>query len=145
MTEEKPKEFGKRAPPVVLHKPRPTGSGGRPLASDKPKHVAEPLEKPPAGQKRSLAVLLIMIGALPIGAVVTIDWIDRKLNCEPDPANPEEQICKHSSGSTYRRSSGWHWSSGFGGSSGSHWSSGGSTHGVSFGGFGHSGGFSGGG
>ena len=54
---------------------------------------------------------------------------------EPDPNNPEQQICKHSNGSTSHSSRGWHWSS----------SSSGSTHGVSFGGFGHSSGFFGGG
>jgi hypothetical protein len=144
MTEETPKEFGKRAPPVVLRKPQSSGAGERPpLTPEKRKRIAEPLKKPPR-QKRSLAVSLAVMGALSLGAYETYDWINRKLNCEPDPANPGEQICKNRSGSTYRRSSNWHSSSGSGGSSSSH-SSGGSTHGVSFGGFGHSGGFSGGG
>jgi hypothetical protein len=110
------KEFGKRGPPVVLHKPKPPGA-------------------PPAeGRKRSLAVSLAVMGALSLGAYETFDWIDRKLNCEPDPANPEELICKHRSGTTYRRyrSSGWRWSS---------HSSSSSSHGFLFGGFGHAGGF----
>ncbi len=118
MTDEKPKDFGKRSPPpVVIQKPRQPGE----IIS---------------GQKRSLAVSLALMGAVTLGAYETFDWIDRKLNCEPDPANPEELICKHSSShggssSSYRRSSSaWHW-----GAAGA-----GSTHGVSFGGFGHSGG-----
>lgn len=118
MTDDKPKSFGKRGPqPVVVHKPRQPGDI---LLS---------------GQKRSLAVSLALMGALTLGAYETVDWIDRKLNCEPDPAKPDELICKHGGGhggssSSYRRSSsGWRWG---GGSS--------STHGVSFGGFGHSGG-----
>lgn len=124
MTEEKPKEFGKRGPPpVVIHKPRAPG------------------EIHFSGQKRSLAVSLALMGALTLGAYETFDWIDRKLNCEPDPANPDELICKHHSSSggssSYRRSSsGWHWG-GVGAA--------GSSHGASFGGFGHSGGFFGGG
>jgi hypothetical protein len=115
MTEETPKNFGKRGPPpVVVHKPKAPG------------------ETAFSGQKRSLAISLALMGALSLGTYEAIDWLDRKLNCEPDPANPEELICKHSGGgSTYRRSSGsWHWGGGSG-----------STHGVSFGGFGHSGGF----
>jgi hypothetical protein len=123
MTEEKPKEFGKRGPPpVVIHKPKAPG------------------EILFSGQKRSLAVSLALMGALTLGAYETFDWIDRKLNCEPDPANPDELICKHhssSGGSSYRRSSSaWHWG-GVGAA--------GSSHGASFGGFGHSGGFFGGG
>jgi uncharacterized membrane protein YgcG len=84
-------------------------------------------------RKRSLAVSLALTGALALGAYEAVDWIDRKLNCEPDPANPEELICKHRNGSSYHRSysSGSHSSSGSGSSS---------THGVSYGGFGHSGG-----
>lgn len=117
MTEEgKPKTFGKRAPPpVVTHRPKP------------------PHEPFISGQKRSLAISLALMGALSLGAYEVIDWLDRKLNCDPDPANPEELICRHSSsGSSYRRSSsgGWHWGGGSG-----------STHGVLFGGFGHAGGF----
>lgn len=115
MTDEKPEEFGKSAPPpVVMHKPRPLG------------------EQPATGQKRSLAISLVAMGALSLGAYEAIDWLDKKLNCEPDPANPDELICKHhSSSSSYRRSrGGWHWGGGSG-----------STHGLSFGGFGHSGGF----
>lgn len=118
MGEEKEKKFGKRggAPPVVTHKPRIPG------------------DKPPAlKQKRSLVVSLVAMGALSIGAYSGIEWLDKKLNCEPDPNNPEELICKHRSGSTYRRSRGSGWSF----SSGSHSSS---SHGFSFGGFGHSGG-----
>jgi hypothetical protein len=130
MTQEKPKEFGKRGPPpVVVHKPKPPGAVSV------------------SGQKRSLAVSLAIMGALSLGVYETFQWVDRKLNCEPDPAKPEELICKHRSGSTYRRSSGSHWSSGSSGG-GSHWfgsSSSSSTHGVSFGGFGHSGGSFGGG
>ncbi|WP_424362047.1 hypothetical protein [Methylocystis parvus] len=123
MTEEKPKDFGKRGPPpVVIHKPKAPG------------------EILFSGQKRSLAVSLALMGALTLGAYETFDWIDRKLNCEPDPANPDELICKHhssSGGSSYRRSSSaWHWG-GVGAA--------GSSHGASFGGFGHSGGFFGGG
>ncbi|QGM98627.1 hypothetical protein [Methylocystis parvus] len=122
MADEKPNSFGKRGPPpVVVHKPKPPGE----IIS---------------GQKRSLAVSLALMGAVTLGAYETFDWIDRKLNCEPDPAKPDELICKHSgshggSSSSYRRSgSAWHWGGGSG-----------STHGVSFGGFGHSGGFFGGG
>jgi hypothetical protein len=75
-----------------------------------------------------------------LGAYEVFDWIDRKLNCEADPANPDELICKdHSSGSSYRRSSS-HWRS-----SSSHDSSSSSAHGVSYGGFGHYGFHSGGG
>lgn len=124
MTEEKPKEFGKRGPPpVVIHKPKSPG------------------EIVFSRQKRSLAVSLALMGAVALGAYETFDWIDRKLNCEPDPAKPDELICKHSSShggssSTYRRSSSaWHLGVGAAGSS----------HGASFGGFGHSGGFFGGG
>ncbi|WP_036282200.1 hypothetical protein [Methylocystis sp. ATCC 49242] len=112
---EKGKEFGKRgpAPPVVTHRAKASAGGG------------------PSSQKRSLAVSLAIMGALSLGVYETIDWLDRKLNCEPDPANPDELICKHRSGSTYHRSSsGWHWAAG-----------GSSSHGASFGGFGHSGGF----
>lgn len=121
MTQEKNKAFSKRGPPpLVIHKPKAPG------------------EIVFSGQKRSLAVSLALMGALTLGAYEAFDWIDRKLNCEPDPANPDELICKHhssSGGSSYRRSSsGWHWGAGAG-----------STHGVSFGGFGHSGGFFGGG
>ncbi len=125
MSEEKAKDFGKRGPPpVVVHKPKAPG------------------ETVFSGQKRSLAVSLALMGAVALGAYETFDWIDRKLNCEPDPANPEELICKHGgssggSSSTYRRSSSaWHLG-GVGAAS--------STHGASFGGFGHSGGFFGGG
>jgi hypothetical protein len=121
MADEKQKDFGKRAPlPVVVHKPKASGA----------KAAAAPLF---SGQKRSLAVSLALMGALALGAYEAIDWIDKKLNCEPDPANPEELICKHRNGSSYHRSysSGWHSSSGSGSSS---------THGVSYGGFGHSGG-----
>jgi hypothetical protein len=142
MTEEKPKDFGRRAPPVVLQKPK------SPVENERPAPEAERLKPAPAAQKRSLAVSLALMGALSLGAYETFDWIDKKLNCKPDPANPEEQICKHSNGSTYRRSSGSRWSSGSSSGSGSHWfgsSGSSSTHGVSFGGFGHSGGFSGGG
>ena len=123
MTEENRKDFGKRAPlPVVIHKPATLGSA--PLG--------------PATQKRSLAISLAVMGALSLGTYEAIDWLDRKLNCEPDPAKPDELICKHHSGSSYRRSSNWRWSSGSGSGGGWHWSSGGgSTHGVSFGGFGH--------
>lgn len=118
MGDENEKKFGKRgaAPPVVTHRPKIPG------------------EKPPArNQKRSLVVPLIALGALSLGTSIIIDWLDRKLNCAPDPNNPGELICKHRSGSTYRRSrsSRWHFSSG------SHTSS---SHGFSFGGFGHSGG-----
>lgn len=112
------KDFGKRGPkPVVLYKPKDKSVAG--LATNR---------------KRSLAVSLAVVGGLSLAAYETVDWIDRKLNCEPDPANPDELICKRHSGggsSSYRRSSGWHWSGG-GGSS--------SSHGLSFGGFGHSGG-----
>jgi hypothetical protein len=111
------KNFGKRghAPPVVTHRPRPPGAA--PSAF---------------GQKRSLAISLAIMGALSLGTYVAIDWLDKKLNCEPDPANPDELICKHhSSGTSYRRSrSSWRSSGGSG-----------STHGLLFGGFGHSGGF----
>lgn len=126
MTEKKPKEPGKRPPrPVVTHKPAARGANAG------------------LGQKRSLAVTLVIMGAVSLGAYEAFDWIDRKLNCEPDPANPEELICKHRSGSSYRRSSS-SWSSSHGSSYSSHSSY--STHGLSFGGFGHSGsGHSGGG
>lgn len=89
-----------------------------------------------AGQKRTLAVSLALMGALALGTYELADWLDKKMNCEPDPNKPDELICKNrSSGSSYHRSSGsgWHWSSG--GSSSS------SSHGFSFGGFGHSSGF----
>lgn len=118
MGEEKEKKFGKRggAPPVVTHRPKIPGEA--PLARK---------------QKRSLVVSLVAMGALSIGAYSGIEWLDKKLNCEPDPNNPEELICKHRSGSTYRRSRGGGWI--FAASSHSS-----SSHGVSFGGFGHSGG-----
>jgi hypothetical protein len=114
MAGEKP-EFGKRRPrPVITH--RPKGDGANPVAA----------------QKRSLAITLCVTGALALGTYEAVDWLDRKLNCEPDPNNPEELVCKHSSGSSYRRSrSSWRSSS---------YSSSSSTHGVSFGGFGHAGG-----
>jgi hypothetical protein len=117
MAEDQRKEFGRRGPPVVLHRPKPPGS------------------EPPAARKRSLAVSLAVMGALSLAAYETVDWIDRKLNCEPDPCNPEELICKRRSGTTYRRyrSSGWRWLSHSSGSS--------SSHGFFFGGFGHSGGY----
>ncbi|PPD43559.1 MAG: hypothetical protein CTY15_09300 [Methylocystis sp.] len=119
MTEEKPKspekKFGKRSPPpVVTHKPKRPGA------------------PPVGGQKRSLAISLAVMGSLALLGYEAIDWLDKKLNCEPDPANPEELICKHrgSGGSSYHRSrSSWY---GGGGS--------GSSHGSYFGGFGHSGG-----
>lgn len=117
MADDKRKTFGKRGPaPVVARRPKAPG-------------VA-----PPAGQKRSLAVSLVMMGALSLAAYETFGWIDRKLNCEPDPANPEELVCKHRSGSTYRRArrGGWRWSSESGSST---------SHGFTFGGFGHAGGF----
>lgn len=117
MADKVVKNFGKRvpAPPVVTHKPKPPGAAPSPL-----------------GQKRSLAVSLAIMGALSLGTYETIDWLDRKLNCEPDPAKPDELICKRSSTSGgYRRSrSSWHWAAASG-----------ATHGLSFGGFGHSGGF----
>lgn len=116
MTEETRKQFGKRAPPpVVIHKPA--------ASSDV------------MTRKRSLAISLALMGALSLGTYETIDWLDRKLNCEPDPAKPDELICKQRSGASYRRSSSW---SGSRSGGGWHWSSGGgSSHGVSFGGFGH--------
>jgi hypothetical protein len=116
MTDEKPKRLGKRgAPPVVTHRPGAVAAG--------------------VAGKGSLARTLILAGAVSLGAYELVDWIDRKLNCEPDPANPDELICKnHNGGSSYRRSSS-HWRS-----SSSHDSSS-STHGVSYGGFGHYGGF----
>lgn len=116
MSGEKPKGFGKRGPPpVVTHKPKKLG------------------EPDASGQKRSLAVSLAIMGGLTMGTFAAVDWLDKKLNCEPDPAKPDELVCKHSSnsGSTYRRSRGsWIWAAGSG-----------SRHGLSFGGFGHSGGF----
>lgn len=113
MAEEEPARLVKRAPPVVTHKPRAPGEA---LVYER---------------KRSFVVSLVAVGALSLGAYEAVDWLDRKLNCEPDPANPDELICKHHSGSSYRRSSSsWHWGGGSG-----------STHGVSFGGFGHAGGF----
>lgn len=118
MAGEKRKNFGNRGatPPVVVYKPKSLAGGGQ------------------MPRKRSLAVSLVLMGAMSLGLYGAIDWLDRKLNCDPDPANPDELICKHSSGSTYRRSS-----------SGSHSSYGSSYHGISFGGFGHSGGYHGGG
>lgn len=121
MIEETPKDFGRRAPPVVLQKSKP------------PKNAAPPSAGAPK-QKRSLAVSLAVMGAVSLGAYGVYEWSERP-HCEPDPNNPEQQICRHSNGSTSHSSRGWHWSSG----------SSGSTHGVSFGGFGHSGGSFGGG
>ncbi|WP_442753309.1 hypothetical protein ACNHKD_09845 [Methylocystis sp. JAN1] len=122
MTEENLKDSGKRGPPPPVLVRKAKASGVTVFS----------------GQKRSLAVSLALMGAVTLGAYETFNWIDRKLNCEPDPANPDELICKHGSshgGSTYRRSSSaWHWGAGVG-----------ATHGASFGGFGHSGGFFGGG
>jgi hypothetical protein len=121
MTDDNRKDFGKRVPPpVVLQKSEGARSGDG-LSTTR---------------KRSLAVSLALIGALSLGAYEIHDWIDSGRNCEPDPANPDELICKHGSGGggggSYRRSSrGWGWFSGYGGSS--------STHGVSYGGFGKSG------
>lgn len=123
MTEDERKsagdKAGKRGPqPVVIRKPKP------------------PIDELVSGRKRSLAVSMVLMGALTLGVYETFQWIDRKLNCEPDPANPDELICKHHSGSTYRSSSGWHWSSGSRSSA---------AHGAAFGGFGHASGFFGGG
>jgi hypothetical protein len=115
MTEEKRKDFGKRVPsPVVIQQAK------------------APSAPPSPERKRTLAVSLAVMGALSLSLYEAVDWIDKKLNCEPDPANPEELICKHGNGSTYHRSysSGWHSSSGSS-----------STHGVSYGGFGHAGGY----
>jgi uncharacterized membrane protein YgcG len=127
MADEQPKN-GDDKPLAQL--PAPFGKrGAKPIVTRKPKTPAAGS----SGQKRTLAISLVAMGALSLGAYEAIDWLDRKLNCEPDPNKPEELICKHSSsGSSYRRSSssGWHWSSGGGSSS----------HGFSFGGFGHSGG-----
>lgn len=119
MTQDTPKEFGRRAPPVVLHKPK------------LPKERPNPLLRQ---QKRSLAVSLAVVGAVSLGGYGLYEWSE-SAHCEADPNNPDQQICRHSNGSTSHSSRGWHWSSG----------SSGSTHGVSFGGFGHSGGFFGGG
>lgn len=121
MTKDKTQPGKRRPRPVITHRPRVDGAV-------------------PAGQKRSLAIALVVMGAVALGGYEAIDWLDRKLNCEPDPNNPDELICRHSSGSSYRRSSrSWH-------SSSSSHSSSYSSHGVSFGGFGHSsGGHSGGG
>jgi hypothetical protein len=139
MTEEKPREFGRRAPPIVLHKPTAPADGSPlPIDPETLRYIAEPLKEPPlvSDQKRSLAVSLATMGAFALGAYA-IFGIGEKVHCEPDPNNPEKEIC--------HRSSGWHWSSGSSGG-GSHWSGGSSsTHGMSFGGFGHSGGSFGGG
>ncbi|KAF2990163.1 hypothetical protein OGR47_11390 [Methylocystis sp. MJC1] len=119
MTQEAPKEFGRRAPPVVLHRPK--------LPKEPPNQILPQ-------QKRSLAVSLAVVGAVSLGGYGLYEWSEGP-HCEPDPNNPDQQICRHSSGSTSHSSRGWHWLSG----------SSASTHGVSFGGFGHSGGFFGGG
>lgn len=111
MTREPSKSFGRRgaAANVETHAPRePTGN------------------KTPT-RKRSLTISLIGVGAISLGVYGAVDWLDKKLNCEPDPNKPDELICKHSDGPTSRRSaSSWRSSSS-------------SYHGLSFGGFGHSG------
>lgn len=85
-----------------------------------------------APRSRSLGVRLVMFGAVALASYEIFSWIDTKLNCEPDPNNPDELICRHRNGSTYSRSRRWGWRSSS--SSSSSW------HGLSFGGFGHYGG-----
>lgn len=119
---EKQKTFGQRGMPSTVSRAPPSETVG-------------------AGRKRSLAVNLVVMGALALAAYETLDWIERKINCEPDPAKPEELVCKHRNGSSYRRSLGrsWRWSSRESAASPS-------AAGADFGGFGKSGhAFSGGG
>ncbi|BDV34882.1 hypothetical protein [Methylocystis iwaonis] len=113
MADGTPKDFGRRAPPVVLQKPKTSKERPNPILPQR---------------KRSLAVSLAVMGAVSLGGYGLYEWIESP-HCEPDPNNPDQQICRHSNGSTSHSSRGWHWSSG----------SSASTHGVSFGGFGHSG------
>ncbi len=124
MPEEEPKRLGKRgAPPVITHRPGAGANGG----IDIDKIVANIV---------LTATLGVSIG---LGSTVLLDWIDVKLHCEEDPANPEELICKEpGSGATYRRSNRSSSSSSYHGASSS-------AEGVSYGGFGHYGYHSGGG
>jgi hypothetical protein len=120
MTEEEPKSFGKRgAPPVITHRP---GAGANGVID--------------ADKITLAATLVFFIG---LGGAMVLDWIDRKLHCEDDPANSEQLICKEpGSGAIYHRSN-------KSSSSSSSHSASSSTEGVSFGGFGHYGYHSGGG
>lgn len=108
------------------------GLGPRPVRRPPPEAPATPDEPSElsAAQKRSLAIVLITLGAVSIGTVAIVQAIDRR-HCEADP---ERVGCDH-------RSSG----AGSGGSGGSGYGGGGSGHTVSFGGFGGTGAAHGGG
>lgn len=88
--------------------------------------LPEPLS---SGQKRTLAIALVALGSVSIGAFAIIQAIDRR-NCEADPN---------------RRGSCDHWTSSRSGSGGGGYGGGGAGHSASFGGFGGSSGFYGGG
>jgi hypothetical protein len=94
-----------------------------------------PARKKAAGANpRAIASNIMLFGAVALASYGVSDWLDRKFNCEPDPNNPDELICKHRDGSTSHRSrSVWRWS-------GASHDGASSAHGLSFGGFGHFGG-----
>ncbi|WP_157096253.1 MULTISPECIES: hypothetical protein [unclassified Methylosinus] len=133
MAEPPRKEFGRRgmAPPVVTHAPKGLPGGASPSPF----------------RKRSLAIAVIAVGSLSIGALALMEKPRR--DC-PEGADPERQDCSHSSShsSSHGGSGGHSYSSGSSSSS-SHSSSGESAsghaggsslgHAVSFSGFGGSG------
>lgn len=109
------KNFGLRAPPPE----KPEDGGPPPLT---------PI------QKRTVAIVLATAGALSLGVYALVELQEE---CEPDPNDPQKEICHHSRG--------WHSSSSSWPRSRSSSSSGSSWHSVSFGGFGSHGSSHGGG